>query len=160
MDSNCLFKINLCLKKNLTCVAISCYSYWRPVQIPSRMSACKWLVSIFFPERSKTKVTIEIEHCVRLEDLFHSKKLQFISLVLESSDKCHFSLIEEEENFSQKGSMGCCTMFLKKNKPSYLELLCKTMATRKIIQFWETIKNNKIKPATLVVLDTVPLSIR
>ena len=60
----------------------------------------------FFPERSQTKVTIEIEHCIHLEDLFHSKKLQFISSVLESSDKCHFNLIEEEGNFSQKGSLG------------------------------------------------------
>ena len=98
------------------------------------MSACKWLVSNFFQERSQTKVTIEIEHCVRLEDLFHSKKLQFISSVLESSHKCHFNLIEEEGNFSQKGSMGHCTMFLRKHKPSHLELLCKTMATRKKIE--------------------------
>ena len=64
------------------------------------------LYLISSPERSQKEVTIEIKHCVHIGDLPHNKKLQFISSVLDTSDKCHFMFNRRGEISYKKGNMG------------------------------------------------------
>ena len=85
-------------------------------EFPPGCQLVSGLYQTSFPERSQKEVTIEIEHCVRMEDLPHNKTLQFISSVMEPSDKCHFRLIENAGNFLQKRQYGILHHVLKEKQ--------------------------------------------